>query len=85
MRRVTPIVWGLVLLVASVCLSICPNICYAQSLADAARANRKQKLQNASTAPKVITSDDLTAPSDDVTIQLVPGTRDARCARIGKA
>jgi hypothetical protein len=44
---------------------------YGQSLADAARANRKQK----GAAPtKVITSDDLVATSTPETIQLMPGT-----------
>jgi hypothetical protein len=65
MYRVPAIVLGLMLLIASVS--------QAQSLADAARANRKQKAQDGSSASKVITSDDLTAPSQDLTIHLVPG------------
>ena len=44
---------------------------YGQSLADAARANRKQK----GDAPaKVITTDDLVATSTPEIIQLIPGT-----------
>src|SRR5271165_2698297 len=44
---------------------------YAQSLADAARANRQQK----GAAPtKVLTSDDLAAKSTPETIQLIPGS-----------
>jgi hypothetical protein len=44
--------------------------CYAQSLADAARENRKQK-----TAPtKVFTSDDLTGTPAPEVIQLIPGS-----------
>jgi hypothetical protein len=44
---------------------------YGQSLADAARANRKQK----GTAPtKVLTSDDLVATSTPEIIQLLPGS-----------
>jgi hypothetical protein len=44
---------------------------YGQSLADAARANRKQK----SAAPgKVITSDDLVATPTPEIIQLIPGS-----------
>jgi len=49
------------------------SLCYGQSLADAARENRKQKAQDGSAAAKVITSDDFSAPPD-VTIHLVPGT-----------
>ena len=45
------------------------STCYGQSLADAARANRKQK----GAAPaKVLTSDDLVATPE--TIQLIPGS-----------
>jgi len=65
MRRVAPIALGPMLLIAS--------ICHGQSLADAARANRKQKAKDGSTATKVITSDDLSAPSDDITIHLAAG------------
>jgi len=43
-----------------------------QSLADAARANRKQK--GAAVPTKVLTSDDLTATPPPETIQLMPGT-----------
>jgi hypothetical protein len=44
---------------------------YGQSLADAARANRKQK----GTAPtKVLTNDDLVATSTPEIIQLIPGS-----------
>jgi hypothetical protein len=45
---------------------------HAQSLADAARTNRKQKAREGTTAAKAITDDDLAAPPD-VTIRLVPG------------
>ena len=64
MHRFAPIVWASMLLIAT--------ICYAQSLADAARENRKQKTNNSSAA-KVITSDEFSAPPA-VTIQLMPGT-----------
>ena len=47
------------------------SVCHGQSLADAARENRKQKAKD--TAAKVITGDDFSAPPD-VTIHLVPGT-----------
>lgn len=47
------------------------TICHGQSLADAARENRKQKANGS--AAKVVTSDDFSAPPD-VTIHLVPGT-----------
>ena len=63
MRRVAPILLSLVLLLAS--------ICHGQSLADAARENRKQKA-NGSPAGKVVTSDDFSAPPN-VTIHLFPG------------
>jgi hypothetical protein len=43
---------------------------YGQSLADAARANRKQK----GVPTKVLTSDDLVASSTPETIQLIPGS-----------
>jgi hypothetical protein len=47
------------------------SIAYGQSLADAARANRKQK----GDAPaKVITGDDLVATPTPEVIQLIPGT-----------
>jgi hypothetical protein len=64
MHRVTPNVLGLILLIG--------GIGHAQSLADAARANRKQKAREGATATKVITDDDLAAPTD-VTIHLVSG------------
>ena len=70
MHRVARIVLGTILLIAS----LCPSICHGQSLAYAAREHRKQKAKDGSTATKVITGDDLSAPSDDVTIHLVPGT-----------
>lgn len=65
MQRSGRIVLGPILLVAS--------ICHGQSLADAARENRKQKAKDGDTASKVITSDDFSAPPD-ITIHLVPGT-----------
>jgi len=47
------------------------SVCYGQSIADAARANRKQK----GDAPaKVLTSDDLVATSTPEIIQLIPGS-----------
>ncbi|MGB8582875.1 MAG: hypothetical protein WCD47_18800 [Candidatus Sulfotelmatobacter sp.] len=47
------------------------STCYGQSLADAARANRKPK----GDAPaKVITSDDLDGTSTPETIRLIPGS-----------
>ncbi len=47
------------------------STCCGQSLADAARANRKQK----GDAPtKVVTSDDLDGTSTPETIQLIPGS-----------
>lgn len=65
MRRVAPIVLGLMLLITS--------ICHGQSLADAARENRKQKAKDGDATTKVITSDDFSGPPE-VTIHLVPGT-----------
>jgi hypothetical protein len=44
---------------------------YGQSLADAARANRKQK---GDTSSKVLTNDDLVATSKPEIIQLIPGS-----------
>ena len=64
MHRVASIVLGPMLLIAS--------ICHGQSLADAARENRKQKAKDGAAATKVITTDDLSAPPD-FTIHLVPG------------
>lgn len=64
MRRSAPIILGLMMSIA--------GICHGQSLADAARENRKQK-KDGETTPKVITSDDFSAPPD-VTIHMVPGT-----------
>jgi hypothetical protein len=63
MHRIAPMVLGSIVLMASVC--------HGQSLADAARENRKQKGADGSAAPRVITSDDLSAPPD--VIHLVPG------------
>jgi len=64
MHRVTPSLLALIMLIA--------GMGHAQSLADAARANRKQKAREGATATKVITDDDVAA-SPDVTIHLVPG------------
>ena len=47
------------------------SFCHGQSLADAARENRKQKAKD--NAAKVITGDDFSAPKD-ITIHLIPGT-----------
>jgi hypothetical protein len=63
MHRVALTVLALMLLAASQC--------HGQSLADAARENRKQKANGSAT--KVVTGDDFSAPPD-VTIRLVPGT-----------
>lgn len=65
MHRVASIVLGPMLLIAS--------ICHGQSLADAARENRKQKAKDGAASTKVITADDFSAPPN-VTIHLVPGT-----------
>jgi hypothetical protein len=46
--------------------------CYGQSLADAARENRKQKSENGAAPAKVISSDDLSGTPD--VIQLLPGS-----------
>ena len=64
MQRVALKSLGIVLLIGSTC--------YGQSLADAARANRKQKGQEGATATKVVSDDDIAAATD-VTIHLVPG------------
>lgn len=64
MHRTVPIVLAPMLLIA--------GICHGQSLADAARENRKQQVKGEG-ATKVITSDDFSAPAD-LTIPLVPGT-----------
>lgn len=64
MQRVALKSLGIVVLIGSTC--------YGQSLADAARANRKQKAQEGTTATKVISGDDLAAATD-VTVHLVPG------------
>ena len=63
MHRVTSIFLGLMLLIS--------GFGHAQSVADAARANRKQKAPIGNTATKVITDDDVAAPT--VTIRLAPG------------
>lgn len=65
MRRVTSNVLGAMLLIAS--------LCHGQSLADAARENRKQRVKDGDGATRVITSDDFSG-SPEVTIHLVPGT-----------
>jgi hypothetical protein len=62
MGRFATKVLGIVLLIGS--------MTYGQSLADAARANRQQK---GATPTKVVTSDDLTATSQE-TMQLIPGS-----------
>jgi hypothetical protein len=67
MHRVAAVALGTMLLIGS--------FCYGQSLADAARANRKQKADAGSSteaAAKVLTSDDLSANAQ-VTLHLVPG------------
>ena len=64
MQRVALKSLGIVLLIGSTC--------YGQSLADAARTNRKQKGQEGTTVTKVISDDDVAAATD-VTIHLVPG------------
>ena len=70
MLRFTSKVLGTILLMAG----ICSTISNAQSLADAARASRQQKTQDGTASTKVIDSDDLSAPSNDPIIHLVPGT-----------
>lgn len=47
---------------------------FAQSLADAARENRRDKLQTRGASTKVITGDDLAPTSTPEVIQLIPGT-----------
>ena len=64
MQRVHLKSLGMVLLIGSTC--------YGQSLADAARANRKQKSQEGATVTKVVSDDDIAAATD-VTVHLVPG------------
>jgi hypothetical protein len=64
MHRVTLPALSIVLLIGS--------LCQGQSLADAARENRRQK-PNGSTTAKVVTEDDFSGPAD-VTIHLVPGS-----------
>ena len=64
MHRVTPHVLALIMLIA--------GISHAQSLADAARANRKQKAREGATATKVISDDDLAA-SPDASFTWSPG------------
>jgi hypothetical protein len=64
MRRVAPTLLGTFLLVV--------GLCHGQSLADAARENRKQKAKEANSSAKVVTEGDFSA-SPDVTIRLVPG------------
>jgi hypothetical protein len=49
------------------------TICRGQSIADAARENRKQKAKDGGSATRVITDDDFSGPPD-ATIQLMPGT-----------
>ena len=65
MHRVILNALGAMLLIASVC--------HGQSLADAARENRKQKTKDADATARVITGDDFSGPQE-VTIHLVPGT-----------
>src|SRR5215468_4425638 len=65
MHRVAPIMLGLLLILA--------GMSRGQSLADAARDNRKQKTRDGAAPSKVVTEDDFAAPPD-VTIHLVPGT-----------
>jgi len=65
MHRSARILLGSMLLSAS--------ICHGQSLADAARDNRKQKAKNGNAAARVITSDDFSA-TPEVIIHLGPGT-----------
>jgi len=64
MQRVALKSLGIVLLIGSTC--------YGQSLADAARTNRKQKGQEGTTVTKVISDDDIAAATD-ITVHLVPG------------
>lgn len=68
MHRSTQILFGAILLIAS----ICPSLCHGQSLADAARQNRQQKSQDGNATSKVIDSDDLSEPSNDPIVHLAP-------------
>lgn len=53
-------------------MMVIASFCHGQSLADAARENRKQKAADGAAA-KVVTSDDLSGPQN-TTIRLVPGS-----------
>ena len=64
MSRVTPNVLALIMLIS--------GLSHAQSLADAARTNRKQKAREGATAAKVISDDDVATPTAN-TVHLVPG------------
>lgn len=66
MLRTARVVVGVLLLSAS--------ICHGQSLADAARENRKQKAKDGSAIAKVVTGDDLSGSPQAIVIRLVPGT-----------
>jgi hypothetical protein len=53
------------------CVLLIGSCCYGQSLADAARENRKQRsVDESSTSKRVISTDDLAAPK---VIRLIPG------------
>ena len=65
MYRVATVILVPMLLVAS--------ICHGQSIADAARENRKQKAKDGGSTTRVIGNDDISGPPD-VTIHLLPGT-----------
>lgn len=70
MQRVALKGWCIVLQIGVLLIG---STCYGQSLADAARANRKQKTEKGSPT-KVITGDDLVAPPTAEVIQLIPGS-----------
>jgi len=64
MHRAAAIILGAMLLIG--------GVCQGQSLADAARENRKQKAVSGSGTTKVITGDDFSGAAE-TTIKLVPG------------
>ena len=53
------------------------SICWGQSIADAARENRKQKPKDGGCTTRVITDDDFSGPPDPI-VHLLPGTTSSR-------
>src|SRR5579863_8746108 len=70
MQRIAPKGFGIVLLI----VLFVSGMAFAQSLADAARENRRDKLQTRGASTKVITGDDLAPTSTPEVIQLIPGS-----------